>query len=205
MPRISLSIKESIGDLLSIKKFIVYFSKSGEKNTDETLKVAKERADELGIRDILVASTRGITALKTIEVFKGYNIFVISHVTGWKQVGAQELTNEISNKIKDRGAKIVTTAHVFSGVNTAIQKEFDTMYPAGIIERTLKLFGEGMKVVVEIAAMATDAGVIPPNTDVIVIAGTSKGADTAVVIEPANSRRIFDTKIREIITKPSDF
>ena len=40
---------------------------------------------------------------------------------------------------------------------------------------------------------------------VIVIAGTSKGADTAVVLKPVNSRRIFDTKIRETITKPSDF
>jgi hypothetical protein len=187
------------------KKTVLYFSTPGEKNTDETLKMAKVRAEELEIRDILVASTRGITALKTIEVFKGFNVYVISHVTGWQQSGIQQLTEENAIKIKAKGGKIVTSAHTFSGVNTAIQTEFDTMYPAGIIERTLKLLGEGMKVVVEIAAMATDAGVISPGKDVIAIAGSSKGADTAVVLEPANSRKIFDIKIREIITKPTYF
>lgn len=198
-------IKNSKGGRLFTKKNILYFSTPGETNTDATLKIAKKRANELGIKDILVASTRGITALKTIDIFKGFNVYVISHVTGWQQPGVQQLDKDISSKIKTKGGKIVTSAHIFSGVNTAILTEFDTMYPAGIIERTLKLLGEGMKVVVEIAAMATDAGVIPPNKDVIAIAGSSRGADTAVVLKPVNSRRIFDTKIREIIAKPSYF
>ncbi len=33
----------------------VYFEKPGPKNTEETLKLAKERAEELGIRNIVVA------------------------------------------------------------------------------------------------------------------------------------------------------
>jgi hypothetical protein len=96
-------------------------------------------------------------------------------------------------------------AHTFSGVNRAIQAKFDTMYPAGIIAQTLRLFGQGMKVVVEITAMAADAGVIPIDGDVIAIAGTGKGADTAVVIKPAYSHNIFDMIIREIIAKPRSF
>jgi len=37
---------------------------------------------------------------------------------------------------------------------------------------------------------------------VIAIAGSGRGADTAVVIKPANSHRLFDMVIKEIIAKP---
>ncbi len=61
-----------------------------------------------------------------------------------------------------------------------------------------------MKVCVEIAAMAADAGMITPDKDVIVIAGSGRGSDTAVVIRPANSHNLFDTVIKEVIAKPSN-
>jgi hypothetical protein len=77
------------------------------------------------------------------------------------------------------------------------------MYPVGIIAQTLRLFGQGMKVVVEIAAMAADAGAIPADKDVLVVSGSGRGADTAVVIKPANSHRLFDMVVKEIIAKPS--
>jgi len=53
--------------------------------------------------------------------------------------------------------------------------------------------------------MASDAGLIPVDRDVIAIAGTSSGADTALVIRPANSSNFFDLKIKEIIAKPRNF
>ena len=56
----------------------VYFEKPGPKNTEETLNLAKERAEELGIRNIVVASTTGETGVKASEVFKGYNLIVVS-------------------------------------------------------------------------------------------------------------------------------
>lgn len=185
------------------RKEILYFESKGEVNTDETLKIAKERADELGIRDVVVASTRGGTGVKAIELFKGYNVVVVPHVTGLREPGQQELTKENMKKIEEGGGKIVIAAHTFSGVNRAIQAKWDTMYPGGIIAQTLRLFGQGMKVVVEIAAMATDAGVIPADKDVLVVAGSGRGADTAVVMKPANSHRLFDTVVKEIIAKPS--
>jgi len=190
---------------MSENKSILYFSNPGESNTEETLKAAKERAEQLAIKDIVVASTRGPTGLKAVEVFKGYNIVVVPHVTGMRELGTQEMSEDAMEKIKQAGAKIVVAAHTFSGVNRAIQAKFDTMYPAGIIAQTLRLFGQGMKVVVEITAMAADAGVIPIDGDVIAIAGTGKGADTAVVIKPAYSHNIFDMIIREIIAKPRSF
>jgi len=67
---------------------------------------------------------------------------------------------------------------------------------------TLKIFSEGTKVAVEITMMAADGGLIPIDKDVIAIAGTNRGADTALVIRPANSTRIFDLTVKEIIAKP---
>jgi hypothetical protein len=185
------------------RKEILYFESPGEVNTDETLKIAKERADELGIRDVVVASTRGGTGVKAVELFRGYNVVVVPHVTGQREPGQQELTEENMKKIEKAGGKIVIAAHAFSGVNRAIQAKWETMYPSGIIAQTLRLFGQGMKVVVEIAAMASDAGAIPADKDVLVIAGSSRGADTAVVIKPANSHRLFDMVVKEIIAKPN--
>jgi hypothetical protein len=65
--------------------------------------------------------------------------------------------------------------------------------------------GEGTKVCVEITLMAADAGLIPADKDVVAVAGTGKGADTALRIKPANATRFFDLRIREVIAKPSDF
>jgi hypothetical protein len=100
---------------------------------------------------------------------------------------------------------VVISAHTFSGVNAAIYGKWNTMYPAGIIAQTLRIFGQGMKVVVEIVATAADAGEIPVDKDVIVVAGSGRGADTAVVVKPAESRRLFDIKVKEIIAKPRNF
>ena len=184
------------------KKTIHYFPGVGEAYTDETLQAAKARADELGIRDIVVASTRGPTGLRAVEMFKGYNVVVVPHVTGMREPGTQELGVDYAEKIRAGGGKIVVAAHAFSGVNRAIQAKFDTVYPAGIIAQTLRMFGQGMKVVVEITAMAADAGAVPVDRDVIAIAGSGRGADTAVVVKPAYSHSLFDMVVREIIAKP---
>ncbi|MEM2738848.1 MAG: pyruvate kinase alpha/beta domain-containing protein, partial [Candidatus Bathyarchaeia archaeon] len=52
-----------------MRKTITYFERAGPGNTEETIRLAYERALELGIRDIVVASTHGSTALKLAEVF----------------------------------------------------------------------------------------------------------------------------------------
>ena len=49
---------------MSIEKKIVYFEEAGRVNTEETLRLAKERGEELGIRRFVIASTLGPTAVK---------------------------------------------------------------------------------------------------------------------------------------------
>lgn len=185
-----------------IEKTIVYFSTPGRINTETVLVLARKRAEELGIRSIVVASTTGETGVKASQLFKGFNLVVVTHHTGFKELGQQELTEENRRIIEANGAKVYTGTHVFMNVERAIRSRFDTAYPAEIMAQTLRLFCEGMKVAVEIAAMAADAGLIPVDRDVVSIAGTGRGADTAIVVQPANSSRIFDIIIKEIIAKP---
>ena len=184
------------------KKEITYFDQPGPSNTKEVLRLAKERAKELDIRDVVVASTTGETGVRAAETFKGINVVVVSHSTGFKEPEAQQMTEENRRKIEANGGKVLTCMHTFSGVERAIRNKFATAYPAEIIAQTLRIFGEGTKAAIEVVVMAADAGLIPVSRDVIAMAGTSKGVDAALVLRPANSTQIFDLYIREIIAKP---
>jgi hypothetical protein len=189
---------------MSTQKSILYFHTTGEAHTEQTLLAAKTRAAELGITTIVVASTRGITGLAAVDAFPDATVIVVPHVTGFREPGVQEVSAEMQDQITAKGGQLVIASHAFLGVDRAIQNKFDTVYPTGIIAQTLRMFGAGMKVAVEIVAMAADAGVIPVDKDVIAVAGSHWGADTAVVIRPANSHRLFDLQIKEIIAKPRD-
>jgi len=184
------------------EKAVMYFNSPGGENTEAVLNLAKKRAQEIGITDVVVASTRGETGAKASEFFKGFNMVVVTHCTGFREPGVQELTEENRLTIEKNGGKILTGTHVLMNVERAIRNKFGTAYPTEIIAQTLRLFGEGMKVAVEIVTMAADAGLVPADREVLSIAGTSKGADTAIIVQPANSARIFDMSIKEIIAKP---
>lgn len=188
--------------MMGVEKAITYFDSPGEENTDEVLKLAKERAEELGLTDVVVASTKGETGVKASKLFKGFNIVIVTHHTGFREPGVQELTEENRKLIEKNGGRIFTGTHPFRNVERAIRSKFGTAYPSEIIAQVLRIFGEGMKVAVEIVAMAADAGLIPSDRDVISIAGTDRGADTAIVVHSANSTRIFDVTVKEIIAKP---
>jgi hypothetical protein len=185
-----------------MKQKITYFNKPGVDNMEETLRIAKQRADELGIKTIVVASTIGNTGARAVEVFKGMKVVVVSHSAGFHGPNTQELTEENRKKIEKGGGTIFTATHLFSGVGAAMRKKFTTYLLGDIVANTLRILGQGMKVVVEITVMAADAGLIRTDEDVITIAGTGRGADYAVVVKPVNSGDFFDLRIKEILCKP---
>ncbi len=181
---------------------IVYFDKPGVENTEEVLRIAKQRAEELGIKTIVVATTVGDTAARAVEVFQGMKVIAVTHVTGMKGPDIQELTDENRQKVESNGGIILTTAHAFTGIDGAMRKKFNMNLLGDVIANTLRILGQGMKVVPEITMMAADAGVVRTDEDVIAIAGTGRGADTAVVLKPVNTSDFFDLKVKEILCKP---
>ncbi len=179
-----------------------YFARSGQDNTEQALQIAKGRAEALGIRSIVVATTRGHTGVRAAKVFKGYNLVIVTHSTGFKEPNYQELTEENRKAIEANGGVILTCQHTFGGVGRAVRKKLQTYELEEIIAYTLRTFGEGMKVVCEMTLMAADAGLIRVGEPAIAIAGTGRGADTAVVVKPANAQAFFDMRIMEILCKP---
>ena len=181
---------------------IVYFDKPGVDNTEEVLRIAKKRAGELGIKTVVVATTTGNTGVRATEVLKGMKVVAVTHSTGFRMPDVQDLTEENRQKIIANGGFILTTTHLFRGISGAMLKKFNMHEIGAIIADTLRLMGQGMKVVTEISVMAADAGLVRTDEDIIAIAGSGRGADFAVVLKPVNSNDFFDLKIKEILCKP---
>jgi hypothetical protein len=179
-----------------------YFENPGRENTEEVLRIVRQRAEELGIKTIVVASTVGDTAVKATEVFSGFKVIAVSHLAGFRAPNSQEFTEENRKIVENKGGIILTTTHLFSGLSAAMRKKFNTYIIGDIVANILRIFGEGMKVVCEIAVMAADGGLVRTDEDVIAIGGTGRGADTAVVLRPVNSGDFFDLKVKEILCKP---
>lgn len=180
----------------------VYYSQSGPQNTARTLEIARRRADQLGVRTVLVASTRGETGLQAARQFQGYDVVVVTHATGFREPNTQELTEENRAAIQAAGATILTCQHAMGGISRAVRKKWGTYEIDEIVAQTLRVFGEGTKVCVEIALMAADAGLIRVGEPCIAIAGTGWGADTALVLVPANVQQFFDLRVMEVLAKP---
>jgi len=180
----------------------VYFGGVGPENTERTLRLARERALELGIRQVLVASTSGRTGARAAEVMADLEVIVVSHSMGFATPNEQQLEPHYREAIERCGAPILTCQHALGGVGRAIRRKLGTYQIEEIVAFVLRSFCEGVKVACEMAVMAADAGLVAAGREVVAVAGTGSGADTAVVIRAANAQDFFDLRILEIICKP---
>jgi len=183
-----------------------YFTEAGPHHTDATLEAAKKRAKALKICKIVLSSCTGATARKALDLLgPDFSIIVVTHVTGFKKPNFQELPEEERTYLLGRGAHVLTSLHSFGGVGRAFRNKTGTYQIDEVIAYTLRTFGQGTKVAVEIALMAADAGLIRTDEDIISIGGTAQGVDTALVLRGVNTHNFFDLKVKEVICKPSSF
>ncbi len=180
----------------------MYFDQKGAANTDQTLTIAFARAKELGIDELVIASTTGDTAYKALEVFSGFRITAVTYHSGFKEPFQNVMEDNVRKDLEAKGVKVISATHALSGVERSIAKKYSGALPVLLVADTLKLFGQGTKVGVEIAVMAADSGVLS-GRDIVSIGGSAKGADTALIIKPANQSSFFELKIREIVCKPA--
>jgi len=184
----------------------VYFPRAGERNTSEVLGTILKAIEERNIADVIVPSCSGATALKAAETLGNRaNLICVTHVTGFSEPNVQEMPAEMRAKLEKMGVKVITCQHAFGGVGRAIRKKLGTYQIDEIIAYTLRTFSQGVKVAIEIALMAADAGYVRTDRDCISAGGTATGIDTALILKPANSADFFDLKVREILCKPSHF
>ena len=180
------------------------FDKGGEHNTDATLQVARERALALGIRQVVVASSHGDTARRAHALLApaGIRVIAVSICHSWESQG-WTMSAETKAELSALGVVVHTGIHALGDtVGSAFTEKYGGRAPEEIVRDTLYCFSQGMKVAVECLLMAADAGLLDMSQEVIAIAGTGSGADTAIVCKPAYPRTFHKLEIREVLAKP---
>jgi len=151
---------------------------------------------------VVVPTTGGSVGLQAAEALAGLNVVVVTHSAGFSEPGRQEVPENTIAEIKAKGAKVLTTTHAFGGVGRAVRFKMKTYQTEEIIAQTLRLFGQGTKVAIEISLMAADAGLIAPHEEIISCGGSGRGLDTALVLRPAHAQNFFDLQVLEVLCKP---
>lgn len=180
------------------------FEKGGKKNTGATLEIARRRAVQLKIKQVVVASSHGFTARKAAAVFGPLGVKVVAvgiahslSKEGWVMTPAER------SGLERLGVLVHTGIHALGdGVGSAFSEKHGGRTAEEIVRETLYRFSQGMKVAVECQLMAADAGLLDMSREVISIAGTGEGADTALVLKPAYPRTFNQLEIREVLAKP---
>ncbi len=180
-----------------LKETIVYFEEPGQQNTQDTLELALERARARGIKKVVLASTRGETAILAARLFadSGIKMIVVPHQYGFLRDG-QRFPQELIPELEKQGHR------VYFGTMLFHTDDFYGSRVPSMLAMVLRTFCQGMKVAHEILLMATNGGCVTAGEKVIVITGTGRGADTAVVAIAAPSTRLHELHVTEIICKP---
>jgi len=194
-----------------VERKVCYFNYCGEVNTEKLLQIVKQWCTDCGFRNVVVASETGRSAVKALETFQDTNIeiVVVTHypATTWGPKGEipiglkrQEYKQNLK-KLLDNGVKVVQGTRPFAPPTRSLNWNLTL---EGIVDKTLELFGAGTKIAIEAAVMATDAGEINENEEIITCAGTFKGLDTALLVKTSYSMNFFKNfEVKEIIAKPS--
>ncbi len=188
-------------------KKIYYFDAPGPRNTDDCVRCAVERARDLGIHTLVVASTSGATAMKFLEGIRGtgLSLVVVSHAVGFSEPGVWEFDARHAATLRKEGARIVTGTHPLSGLERSFSRSSRVgggSRTEAVAEALRRVIAPGLKVAVECVLIATDQGVITPSEEVIAVGGTMSGADTVSVIRPSHTASFFDLQVREIVAMP---
>ena len=175
---------------------ITYFETTGVENTNATLALARRRAQELGIRRVVVASTTGATARAAMRGFDGTEIklVIVPHQRGFRDQERFDLA--VASELESHGHRVHWGTMLFHASDL-----YGNDAPTALAN-ILRTFGQGMKVCLEILLMAADGGAIAREEQVVVVAGTGRGADTAVLATASTSNRIKEVRIHEILCKP---
>ena len=184
---------------------VLYFEKKGTVNTDRTLEIALACCEDKGIKRVVVASSTGKTALRLREKAKpSVEIIAVTYGAGSKYREEVEEFNRNRETLAKKGIQTVRGLQGLSATERAFENKYKSgLLPLNIVADTLRMFSQGMKVCLEVALMAAEAGFITPDEEVVVIAGSGTGADTAVIMKPAYAASMFDTRFKAILCMPA--
>ena len=192
--------------------FTHYYRFKGEVNTEHVLTVAFRRAMDPEVAAIIVPSETGRSALKALEKAErlGVRLVVVTHPPDetWGPRGPIPIGltrpeySDARNRLLEAGIKVVQGTRPFAPPSRSLG--WDKALPETLIDKLLGgVFGQGVKIAVEAALMAADAGAVERGDIVVSLGGTYKGLDAAIVAKTTYSYRFLEEfEILEILAKP---
>jgi uncharacterized protein len=182
---------------------VEYFEKPGKGNTARCVDMVVGLVAE-GYTHVVVATTAGETALLAARKLQGTgsHVVAVTHNVGYSGPNQDECGQEMRRELESLGVRIYTGTILTRGIEAALMKKHQGVYPAYVVAQSLRTLCQGIKVAAEIVAEACDGGLLPEGVDVIAVAGTGRGADTVAIVEAHPSDRFFDIRFKQIVAKP---
>jgi len=184
---------------------VFYFAKKGAVNTERALEIALACCEERGIRKIVVASSTGKTALLLrAKANPSIEVIGVTYSAGSKYREEVEEFNRNRETMIKKGIQVVRGLHALSATERAFENKYKSgLLPLNIVADTLRMFSQGMKVCLEVAVMAAEAGFVTPDEEIVAVGGSGRGADTAVIMTPAYAASMFQTKFKAVLCMPA--
>ncbi|MDH5439627.1 MAG: hypothetical protein OEY31_03390 [Candidatus Bathyarchaeota archaeon] len=197
--------------MVKIPREDYYFEEPGEQNTDDVIEAVKKRLSTTGIKHVVVASTRGKTAVKFAKALGNQvGLICVSEPQYIREWGSEWpiMDPAYKKRLEELGVTVLHKAPYVFHSSVLEDSKWSQVTPETLMREVFYTMGQGFKVAVEVVLTAVACGVLEPYQDVIGVGGTSRGADTALVLRatyPAtvlskdSSKRL---EIREIIAMP---
>ena len=200
-------------DIGIITRKIYYYRFKGEINTDHVIRVAIQRALEVGASALIVASETGRSALKAAKTLGNLSselkLVVVTHPPsetwgprGKIPIGLRHPRNvKALECLESLGATIVQGTRPLAPPSRSLSWEHPL--PEVIIDKVLGIMGQEIKIAIEASLMATDEGAVNRGDIVISLGGTFKGLDAAIVAKTTYTYYFLkEYELLEIIAKP---
>ncbi len=196
---------------------VLLYAEPGPQNTRTTIDAALRRARELQATHVLVASDTGKSARMVAEACgKERTVIVVTNPKGL--LLPVEKLHDYLPRFREHRESLVARGMRSVPVSLAEEAVAELEASGATVSRidwkrlqtwtrvsisALDKMGVGVRVATTITAWATIAGIVPPNVEVLALAGTGFGGgglDTAIVIKTAAAWR--DLRVLEILARP---
>jgi hypothetical protein len=205
-----------------VEKSILYFEGPGPRCTRQVVEAVTRCVADGGPKHVVIASVSGRTALRFARSLprEKLNVVCVSGPPSWQLYREYQgvcPVPEVKQRLEALGVVVVDgMISLVDGIDYGCAR-YGLVPPSWLIMETLvAVGGYGLKTAVEVtvmateagAVMATEAGAVPPFEEVLAVAGTDKGADTAAVVVSTFAHRFFSPQperrfqLKEIIAMP---
>ncbi len=204
-----------------MERTVHFFEKPGAENTNDVISCLVDRVREGDIDSVVVASVSGrmatIVAEKVRKQGLKTKVVCVSGPKSWKKYPQYQfplITRKEQSRLESLQVKVVN--NIDEPFKPILFRDWWEKKTLKVPHPESDLFwmalicvgGHGFRTAIEIVFMAVDAGVVQPGQNVVAVAGTGRGLDSAVVLRAGRFNEAVGRypakrlKIEEILAMP---